>query len=385
MIVRSTIGQCILATLMLIGALPGSCQTSPGGYVEVTGSKLWFEECGVPSMTAPGVVLLHDGLVHSITWDGVWKPLCSKYHVIRYDRRGYGRSQPSQAPFIPEDDLLSLLRRVHEQHVILIGNSSGGGLALDFAIAHPEIVRGLLLIGPVVHGMASTSYFMERGNRNSAPLAHKDIDAAARNWSQDPFLIAGDDPQARKFLYESLVNAPQNLTVDGGMEIRPSPPPAMRLSEIRVPMLIVDGESDIGDVFAYSGAIVAAAQLASLEIWKGAGHLIQLQKPVQLVDRFNRFYSLVTRTEASLSEAQLAAYVGKYSCFGHPDPMTLKEQRLVFEIPGEPYYRLFAASEFRFFLRTEETEMEFKKDASGKITEMVVYNDDGSVFHCPRQ
>src|SRR5262249_30878676 len=76
------------------------------------------------------------------------------------------------------------------------------GLALDFAIAHPEVVTGLVLIGPVVHGMATTEYFNARGNRNNAPLARGDVRAAAENWSNDRFQIAGNDRGARRALYD---------------------------------------------------------------------------------------------------------------------------------------------------------------------------------------
>src|SRR5262249_5057689 len=153
------------------------------------------------------------------TWNGVWVPLCAKYHVVRYDRRGYGRSQPSKTRFVPEDDLQKIMRQVHMDRAIIVGNSSGGGLALDFALAHPERAAALCLIGPVVHGMASSDYFNERGGTNSAPLAHGDVKAAAGNWSKDRFLIAGDDPPARRQLYDALIQNPQNLQIAGGMEI----------------------------------------------------------------------------------------------------------------------------------------------------------------------
>jgi pimeloyl-ACP methyl ester carboxylesterase len=190
-----------------------------GEYVDVGGSKIWYEECG-PIAPGPTVVLLHDGLVHSITWDAVWAPLCSRYHVLRYDRRGYGRSEPAKTPFVPEDDLSKIMRRVHVDRAMIVGNSSGGGLALDFALAHPEMVEALFLIGPVVHGMPSSDYFNERGSQNSAPLAHGDVKGTAENWSRDRFLIAGDDQRARKKVDDVLTENPQNLRVPGELEIR---------------------------------------------------------------------------------------------------------------------------------------------------------------------
>jgi 3-oxoadipate enol-lactonase len=370
--------------LLLVCALLTGQPAAAGNYVELAGSKIWYEECGSANSSGPAVVLLHDGLVHSITWDNVWAPLCAKYHVVRYDRRGYGRSEPAKAPFVPEDDLLEIMRRVHMGRAIIVGNSSGGGLALDFALVHPEAVEGLFLIGPVVHGMASSDYFNQRGSRNSAPLARGDTNAAADNWSRDRFLIAGDDQVARKKIYDALAQNPQNLKVAGELEIRPSPPTVGRLSQIKVPTLIAVGETDIGDVFAYSGAIAAALPLASFEIWKDTGHLIQIQRPAELVSRFNRFVALADRKEIDVPAPKLAECAGHYKLFNRSASVNLREGRLVLEFPGDPYYWLFAASETNFFLRTEETEIEFQKDAGGKITEMLIHNSDGSVVRGPR-
>ncbi len=339
----------------------------------------------VQKSSTPAVVLLHDGLVHSITWDGVWTPLCAKYHLVRYDRRGYGHSEPAKTQFVPEEDLYKIMRQVHMDRAIIVGNSSGGGLALDFALAHPEMVEGLVLIGPVVHGMPSSDYFNQRGSQNSAPLDKGDNKGAAENWSKDRFLISGDDQHARKILYDALIQNPQNLKVSGALEIRPSPPTVTRLSQIRVPTLILVGDADIADVFAYSGAIEAAVPLATFEVWRDTGHLIQIQKPEELVTRFIRFATMAERKEFPLSERQLATFVGQYKLGNRTVSVTLPENHLILEIPGDPYYWLFAASETRFFMRTDEAEIEFQKDAAGKVLELVVRNSDGSVIHCPRQ
>src|SRR2546423_9489784 len=117
------------------------------GYVDVPGSKLYYEECG----SGPAIVLLHDGLLDAVSWDEVWQPLATKYHVIRYDRRGYGRSDPVTTPFSPTGDLTRLLTHLKVQHALIVGSSSGGALAIDFAIEYPQMVDRLLLIGPVLH------------------------------------------------------------------------------------------------------------------------------------------------------------------------------------------------------------------------------------------
>jgi 3-oxoadipate enol-lactonase len=384
MTIRMLLCLMYLFTCVGVGAQTIPSSAPAGNFIDIGGVKLWYEECGSTNASGAGVVLLHDGLIHSITWDGVWAQLCAKYHVVRYDRRGYGRSDPATAPFVPEEDLYKVMRQAHINRAIIVGNSSGGGLALDFALAHPEMVDALLLIGPVVHGMASSDYFNERGTKNSAPLDKGDVKAAAKNWSEDRFIIGGDDPRSRKQLNDALVKNPQNLKITGEWEIRPSPPTAMRLSEIHVPTLVLVGEDDIADVFAFSGAIEAGLPMVTFEVWKDTGHLIQIQRPAELVTRFNRFVSQADRKEFPLTDSQLAVYVGHYTVFNRSGTVSMKDHHLVLEFPGDPYYWLFPSSETKFFLRTDDGDIEFVKDASGKVVEMALRYSDGAVIHCAR-
>jgi hypothetical protein len=53
--------------------------------------------------------LLHDGVVNSAAWDVVWPAFCQRFHTIRYDRRGYGRSPATKKPYYQADDLAALL------------------------------------------------------------------------------------------------------------------------------------------------------------------------------------------------------------------------------------------------------------------------------------
>jgi len=360
----------------------GASNSNPRHYLEAGGVKLWYEDCGSAN-TKASLILLHDGLIDSITWDDEWNQLCAKYHVVRYDRRGYGRSEQGSSTFVPEDDLAGVMRQTRIDHAFIMGCSSGAGLALDFALAHPTMVDGLLLIGPVVHGMPSTAYFNNRGSKNSAPLDRGDIKDTAENWSKDRFLIFGDNPAARKKIYDALLQNPQNLKVNRSLEVRPSPPAVLRLSEIHVPAKILVGEADIPDVMAYAGAILAELPLATFEVWERAGHLLQLERPQDLLTTLDRFVDRSLRKEANVSPTVLHTYAGQYAFLGRTAKILFKDNRLVLELPGSPYYWLFAASDSRFFARTLGSEFEFHKDAAGKVTEMVIFNGDQQI-KCPR-
>lgn len=250
------------------------------GYLDVSGSKIYYEERG----SGPVIVLLHDGLLDSVSWDQVWQPLATKYRVIRYDRRGYGRSDPATSSFSPTEDLAKLLRHLKVEHAVLAGSSSGGALAIDFTIAHPQLVDGLFLIGPVLDGLEFSEAFRQRANRNNEPMERDDVKAMARNWSQDKFLIAGTNEKARRQVYEQLVaNAEKLKRYDPSLEKKLSPPASQRLGEIKIPTTILVGNSDIADVRNHATAINAGIRGSERMVVKDAGHLIQLEKPDEVV------------------------------------------------------------------------------------------------------
>jgi 3-oxoadipate enol-lactonase len=280
----------VAALFVAVAASVGSDEFAAGrqssGYLDVGGSKIYYETCGV----GPVIALLHDGLLDAVTWDEVWQPLATGHRVVRYDRRGYGRSDPATASFSPEEDLAKLLRYLQVEHALIAGSSSGGALAIDFAVAHPELVDGLFLIGPVLHGMEFRPEFGERAKRNNEPMERGDVKAWAANWSQDRFLIAGSDDSARRKVYEQLVaNAEKLKNYDSTFERKLSPPAGDRLSEIKVPTAILVGEADIADVQAHSRAINAGIRGSTLHIVKQAGHLIQLEKPGEVIERLRQF------------------------------------------------------------------------------------------------
>jgi pimeloyl-ACP methyl ester carboxylesterase len=209
--------------------------------------------------------------------------------VIRYDRRGYGRSELPTKSYSSTEDLRKLLAHLKVEHAVIVGSSSGGALAIDFALAHPQMVDGLFLIGPVLHGLSYTASFLERGARNNEPLQRDDIRAVAKNWSEDRFLIAGPNEGARRKIYEQLVANSEKLKFDNHFEQSLSPPASKRLSEIKAPTLILAGEADIADVRAHCVAINAGIRESTREVIKEAGHLIQLEKPGEVAKRIADF------------------------------------------------------------------------------------------------
>jgi 3-oxoadipate enol-lactonase len=377
----------LIVCSFIVGGLvpPAHCQNSAvalsnaGDYLKLSDTRIYYEQCG----SGTAVVLLHDGLLHSNTWDRVWLGLCQKYHVVRYDRRGYGRSDPAKTRYSPVEDLFALLTHLDIHRAIIVGNSSGGALAIDFALAHPEMVEGLFLVGAVVQGMDTTSQFNERARRAMAPLAKGDLKGVAENWSKDQYIVAGPNVEARKFIYNSLVENSQDPTHSNDLEIPNAMPSVYRLSEIHAPTSILVGEFDIPDVHAEGGAIEVGIQSSQRDILNGAGHLIQLEAPAAFTERLSRFVDLQERKGIELPTSVLQSYVGKYDAGPFVITIALRGGHLVLETPGVPPFPLFAESDGKFFMKVWRVEIEFSKDRTGNITSATI-DEDGSSFKASR-
>jgi pimeloyl-ACP methyl ester carboxylesterase len=106
-------------------------------------------------------VVLVCGLgVHRNVWCEVVETLAPRYQVLTYDLRGYSGVCPVDDFTIADlaQDLARLLDLLDLGPVHLVGHSQGGFIALEAALARPDLVRSLVVAG-------SASYTDEYGRR----------------------------------------------------------------------------------------------------------------------------------------------------------------------------------------------------------------------------
>src|SRR5690242_5839867 len=201
----------VLFAMALLGNAPAQGQSAPpqGSFLEVDGAKLYYEECGPAPQV---VVLVHDGVLDSAAWDGVWPEFCKHFHTIRYDRRGYGRSPVVAQRNYAADDLVAILHHLKLKRVAIVGSSHGGEISINFTLDHPEMVEQLVLVGAVVGGMPYTEHFLERGDALGKPLEKGDINGAIVAATKDKYLTAPGSFAARKRMADILSSNPQDLT-----------------------------------------------------------------------------------------------------------------------------------------------------------------------------
>ena len=110
------------------------------------------------------VVLVHGGTVPMFTWDAISPILTAAgYRVLRYDMYGRGYSDRPRVTYNRElyrDQLLEILDALNlHEPIDLVGYSLGGGIVTDFAARHPQRVRRLALISPVVYNFQTPLIF----------------------------------------------------------------------------------------------------------------------------------------------------------------------------------------------------------------------------------
>ncbi|MCB0510896.1 MAG: alpha/beta fold hydrolase, partial [Bacteroidetes bacterium] len=75
------------------------------GFINIDNAKLYYEIAG----TGTPFVMVHAGVADSRQWNNEFAYFSHRYQVIRYDMRGYGKSEPVEGEFSHMSDLVSLL------------------------------------------------------------------------------------------------------------------------------------------------------------------------------------------------------------------------------------------------------------------------------------
>src|SRR5260370_35885011 len=106
------------------------------GYAPSDGAKIYFESAGA----GPTVVFIHAGVWARRMWDPQFDFFARKFRVVRYDLRGFGKSEMPDLPYSNRGDLGNVLLPLKIDKAVLIGCSMGGSAAIDFTLENPERV-----------------------------------------------------------------------------------------------------------------------------------------------------------------------------------------------------------------------------------------------------
>jgi pimeloyl-ACP methyl ester carboxylesterase len=256
------------------------------GFVETNGARIYYEADG----SGHPLVLVHAGIANLRMWDEQ-VPIFARHHrVIRYDTRGWGRTETEQVEFSNRADLAAVLDHLGEQSAFLLGLSRGGSIVLDFALDYPERTNALIVAAGGVGGFETEESPEEEAIWQEAERHEQAHDWAwladfeTRFWVNGASQPAGRaDPAIRARVHDWILTTYEAEKNEGKPQ-RMDPPAARRLADLRAPTLVMVGDLDERSTQLSCRHLAEAVPGARLELFRGAAHMLNLEQP----EHFNR-------------------------------------------------------------------------------------------------
>jgi len=274
---RHSIACLSLAT----GVLPGLARAQ-GQFAEINGARIYYEDEG----SGHPIVLIHGWPMSARMWDEQARVLKQYYRVIRYDRRGFGRSpaEPWTESSAEHDqtDLAALLRYLKVSHTYLLGHSQGGSVVTQYTLDHPEQVDALILHGSGIDGFVLPEVGPFASHDSVRVLMQgQGMDAFRRAWLSHPINHVPANKPAVAALIADIV-----AQYSGADVLKPTPPraaghvPAIdRLHEIKVPTLVMVGGDDLPFFHISADALAFEIPGAQKVVVRGGGHIVNMIEP----------------------------------------------------------------------------------------------------------
>jgi pimeloyl-ACP methyl ester carboxylesterase len=244
------------------------------------GEQLFYRESG----QGKPILLLHAGIADSRMWQAQTDALGSDFILIAPDLRGFGQSPIPDGPFSHHEDVAALIAGLELEPVWLVGVSFGAQVAVDFYLAYPERVRGLVLVAPVVSGFVSSEAMAAFDEEEERLLEAGDIAGATalnmRMWVDGPFRSEEQvNVEVRSRVADMQYQAFLNPVPDKAELIRPDRPATQQLEKILAPTLIVLGALDVPAVVEHGKFLAQGIPGARLEVIPGTAHMPTMERP----------------------------------------------------------------------------------------------------------
>jgi pimeloyl-ACP methyl ester carboxylesterase len=305
--------------------------------VSIHGHDVGFRRGG--SGSGPALLFLHGIAGSSLTWIQVMSRLQDDFTVLAPDFVGHGHSAKPPGDYSLGNlaswtrDLLDVLEI---ERVTLVGQSYGGGVALQFAYQFPERIERLVLVdsgglgqdvswilrlftlpgADVVMPLLFPSFVRNLGDRvvRLARSVGMENASVLESWRAYRSLI---DPETRR----AFVRTTRSVIEPGGQAVGANE--RLYLTE-RIPMLIVWGEHDRIIPVSHAYATHEVLPHARLEIIPGAGHFPHSEDPEKLSKLVRDFVATTEPYAHSPVEARDRLRRGPTGTGGHTIPTPAK-------------------------------------------------------------
>ncbi|HVN06954.1 MAG TPA: alpha/beta hydrolase [Bryobacteraceae bacterium] len=258
-------------------------------HVEIYGQKIVYEEAGA----GPDVILLHGLGADRASWRTTVPALTAKYHVYVPDQVGFGQSDKPLIDYrvgTLVDFLNAFCRKLGIAKATLAGNSMGGWVAMDFALAHPDKVDRLVLVDNA--GYSS--------KRTGAPPPSREVLRALNpaTVAQEEQLLslvfynksfANEEFAERGFALHLMKN--DGYTIDRFIDslLRGEDMVDGKLGAIKASTLVVWGKEDLLVPLAAGKALAEDIHGAQLVVLDSCGHVPMVEQAAEFNSALLKF------------------------------------------------------------------------------------------------
>ena len=231
------------------------------------------------------LVLVHGAGDNLGMWYHQTSVFSASHRVIAYDVRGSGETESPEGDYslsLFADDAYELMKALDVPHACFLGYSMGGRIALEMAIRHPEMVKGLILVSTPVLAVGSPPPGGQGGRRG---LPNMDPGGDIQTFAE-MMTVAGFSPGFRsanpaefdRYMTVKLQNQPKGLgrlmRSLGGLATQPD------LGGLKCPVLMVAGDND--SLISIERSIRAHEAIPGSElVVLPSGHAVPIEAPHQ--------------------------------------------------------------------------------------------------------
>lgn len=253
---------------------------SDAGFLDIDGARIYYEDRGA----GEAVIMIHGFAMDRRIFDMQFELFAERFRVVRYDLRGFGRSDLPTGPYSTLDDLRIMMDRLGIEKACIIGLSLGGSLAVEFALTCPQRVTGLVLAGSTLRGYPYSDayvqeflYYRKIARRQGIAVAQSEMlgNPLLRSIAKKPELFVHVKAMIRDYSgFHWLRHDPHRVFY---------PPAIERLGEITCPVQIIIGQHDVDDLQGVARRLIREIRHARYSVLPGVGHIVNMEAP----ERFN--------------------------------------------------------------------------------------------------
>lgn len=278
-----------LACLLTLGARPAASQTVNVGDAiiryEVTGAGTPF-------------VLIHGWAQDLTIWDTQVGEFARRFRVIRYDRRGFGKSTGFADASADPMDLRILLDSLGISSAYLLGLSAGSRVAINFTVAFPDRVKALVIYGqalipgftPMPQGPTPVMMFRDVAQKHGLDSAGKALMAHPLSW------MPPGRPELQALLRTQWARYSGRDLLEPRAESGRVPHAQLdQVAAIRVPTLVISGDHDLPLFLQVADTLVRRIPGAQRIVIANAGHGAHFARPTEFNAAILRFLEKADR------------------------------------------------------------------------------------------